>query len=55
MLCVRSGASAVVDHTQVAQYLIKIKEHMNGALYWAMKEGPLSEEKRAASTSTSWM
>jgi len=43
-LCVRSGANMVVDQTQVAQCLVKIKEHVNGAFRWAMKKGPLSEE-----------
>jgi len=38
-------ANVVVDQTQVAQYLVKIKEHMmNGTFFWVLTEGPFCEE-----------
>merc|ERR1712045_139006 len=38
------GANIVVDMTTAVQYLNEIKEHVNSALQWATKEGPLCEE-----------
>merc|ERR1712048_1400031 len=38
------GANVVVDKTVAVQYVNEIKEHVNSALQWASKEGPLCEE-----------
>merc|ERR1711964_709893 len=38
------GANMVVDTTIGVQYLNEIKDHVNSAMGWATKEGPLCEE-----------